>query len=122
MLAPVSIPEPGGEPIGFAPLRQLNGYALRRLPNVSAAAGVMVKVAGENVLRQLLMVYTLEANNPFALRPSPDGSYSFFSSSSPVDPRIIHAAAYPLLCQGAWYAAGAQTSTFAVFEVYQQQT
>lgn len=107
------------ESIGFDALRQLQGFRLRALPSVAIIAGTAMQICGENVFRQALYVWPDDASYLVSLRPTSHSLVGFPTSGVQVYPCVIHAAVYPMLCQGIWWANSNVGCTLTIWELEQ---
>lgn len=105
------------ESIGFEPVGQLGRYGLYRLADVAYTGAGPVQCCRANPNRQALIIDQITTGTVFRVTTIADGSAFPAGGESGVLPAVIHAAVYPILCQGVWYIAGSAPSTYAVYEV-----
>lgn len=109
------------ESIGYDSVRQLQGYRLQLSFAGSIAGLAATKILGENILRQCLYVWSNDTGNSMQLFPNRPTVIAVDATHTIQIPLVIHAAVYPLLCQGEWWIVPSNTAIIYVYELIQLQ-
>lgn len=103
------------------PLGQIVRTITRELPPQAGAGATPVRIAPENPSRLALFVQ-VESLDPLFLSPFPSAPAALpLAGADTRVPVLIHASAYPGLCQGEWWACTTLGELIRVYETEVQR-
>lgn len=108
------------ESIGFEPISQFGKYALYSLPDAVVGVSGIAQACGANPNRLALIIDVRTSGVLYRVSPSSNISTGLVGVTLGSLPTTIHAAVYPVMCQGIWYIIAPAISTYAVYEVVEQ--
>lgn len=107
------------ESIAFDAIRQYGGFSLYKISESSIPGLGAVRICTQNPQRQALYIWSSDTGNSIYLSPTRPTLIAVDATKTHQLPIVIHAAVYPLLCQGEWWIVPQNTSIISVYELQQ---